>query len=174
MGEACKTISCFDRGTVAEVYEELRPFALSKTEYLVGNLEVAQDIVHDVFVRLWQMRLTFPSKRAVYSWVYASCHHAGIDYLRSKARTARLASADCLDRICDPKNSTDRVVNRQFVEQILGVLNEREALILAYKYVDGLTIKEMAELMTISERTIKRTLAHIQDKLIHLRSQSHE
>ena len=170
MPETSNSINCADSKTVEELYSELRPFALSKTEYITGSMDIAQDIVHDVFVKLWQKKLSFPSKRAMYSWVYASCHNAAIDFLRAKNRTSKLTTVMNIDDVQDPKNIQERLVNKRFLEGILSLISEREGVVLAYKAIDGLTIKEISELMNVSEKTVKRDLAEVQQKLDHLRS----
>lgn len=163
------TIECSNPDTVAELYHELRPYALSKTEYMTGHMDIAQDIVHDVFVRLWQKKPSFSSARAAYAWIYASCHNAAIDYLRSSRRAALYSSDVALVAVSNPRTPQDRAANREFLVAIFDRLNRRETEVLAYRLIDGLQLKDIALLMGISEKTVQRTIGALQEKIDDLR-----
>src|SRR6185437_2721779 len=72
-----------DAAALSALYAKTGRAALAKTTALIGNRQAAEDIVQEVFSRLWTARLRFPSERAGFLWIYKSCHRAGIDYLRS-------------------------------------------------------------------------------------------
>lgn len=149
---------------VDALYREAGPFALSKTTYLVGRRDIAEEIVQEVFLKLWQKQLRFSDARHAYAWIYAACHNAGIDHLRSRRRATlssqRLTSID----LKPPESAADRTANQQILAQLMARFSEREARIVAYRFIDSLPLKSIAEMMGLSEKTVQRALLDIQKR----------
>src|SRR4051794_9470134 len=144
---ADSTIDCADPDTVQRLYRTTGRAALSKTEHLVGRWDVAQEIVQEVFLRLWQQKLRFGTEKQAYVWVYKACHNAGIDHLRSAAtRHEQAADGSWLESLEAARDLADVSLKRQWVIRLLGGLDEREAAVLGYSVIDGMTQDEIAEL----------------------------
>jgi RNA polymerase sigma-70 factor (ECF subfamily) len=157
-----------DPNAIARLYERTGRAALSKTARLVGRVAVAEEIVQDVFLKLWSAELTFPDERAAYAWIYRSCHNAGIDHLRAAA-TRREESAEPSDLAAHRDLAADatpvRLAQRQLLTKHLSRLDDREAQILGYRVVDGMTQDEIAEVMGVARKTIVRACARLEAKL---------
>ncbi|MCX6127033.1 MAG: RNA polymerase sigma factor [Proteobacteria bacterium] len=168
------TIDCSAAGVVGKLYQELGPFAVSKTQYLVGDLSTAQDIVHDVFEKLCRKPMNFPNRDDAYRWIYRCCHNAGIDFLRTRKRRAE-SLVNVKDILFpEPKTPQDRLANRQTLCMFIGHLDQRQSQIMGYLAIDGLSHKEAAVLLGISEKTVQRSIADISKKLLHIRRSFHE
>ena len=157
-----------DRSALARLYERTGRAALSKTARLVGRVAVAEEIVQEVFLKLWGANLTFPDDRAAYAWVYRSCHNAGIDYLRAAAtRREHGSEPDELAGHQDHRGSeaSTRLEQRQLLSMHLARLDDREAQILGYRVIDGMTQDEIAEVMGVARKTIVRACARLAEKL---------
>ena len=142
------------------LYQRLGRPALSKTLYLVGQRNVAEEIVQETFVKLWQKKPVFESLRQAYAWVYRCCTNSAIDHLRSKGnQTLELEAEQTAESIgLDLEQKTDL---KKTWKEILDTLNEKEAELFVYRSVEGMSQDEVAEVMGISRRTVNR----IQDKL---------
>ncbi len=162
-------LNCSDKNVVHSLYERMGRAALSKTLRLVGRVEVAQDLVQEVFLRLWDRQPVFYSELAAYQWIYKSCHHAAIDYLRlasSKREISGESVLDCALFDTYSGSSIDAVFsNRQLIETALKNLSKREQEIFFYRIVDEMTQEEIAEFLGISRRTVIRDLEAIGQKL---------
>lgn len=167
-------IDCSATAVVGRLYQELGPFAVSKTEYLVGDLATAKDIVHDVFEKLCRRPMKFPGRNDAYRWIYRCCHNAGIDFLRTRKRRGESLSnlKDIL--FPEPKTPQDRLANQQTLAEVISHLDQRQSRILAYLVVDGLSHKVTAELLEVSEKTIQRSLAEIDKKILQIRRSYYE
>lgn len=158
-------IDCSDAGALSALYKQLGPIAISKTQYIVNDVAIAQDIVHDVFTKLWESRSTFTHIKAAYQWVYVSCHNASIDYLRSQRRRSQIANSVVPLLIPHPTQPDERLSNRQFLLKAMNLLDERETSVLAFVVIDGFTQKQIADVLNVSEKTIQRVVASIESKL---------
>jgi RNA polymerase sigma-70 factor (ECF subfamily) len=139
-----------------------------KTARLVGRADVAEEIVQGAFLKLWDAGMTFRDDRAAFAWVYRTCHNAGLDHLRSHAtRFESGAAAAELEGGVDVAGGSPlaELEARQWLARQLLKLDEREAQILGYRALDGLTQQEIAEVMGLSRKTIVRACADIDAKL---------
>jgi RNA polymerase sigma factor (sigma-70 family) len=72
------------------------------------------------------------------------------------------------------RSAEDRLLNRSLLLAVIAQLSERESQILAYQIIDGLSHKEIAQLLEVSEKTVQRDCLALQRKLVALRSAAYE
>lgn len=167
-------LDCSDADTVQKLYQTTGRAAVSKTEHLVGRFDVAQEIVQEVFLRLWQQKLRFANEKQAYYWVYKSCHNAGIDHLRSAAhRFEAKLSFEFFDSLEGAADVEDVNLKRQLVQVLLGRLDEQDAQILAFTVIDGMTQEEIAEVLGLSRKTINRACQRLTELLGKIKEESH-
>ncbi len=160
-------MNCRDPDLLRRLYERTGRAALLKTARLVGRQDVAEEIVQGAFLKLWDAGLDFPSERAAYAWIYRACHNAGIDHLRAHA--TRFESGMAPEALAEQATGEDPWLvaadERQWLRERLATLGEREAQVLVYRVVDGMTQAEIAEVMGLSRKTIVRICAGLDAKL---------
>src|SRR4029077_9159028 len=76
---------CSDKATIERLYAKMVRAAIAKAASIVRRQDLAAEIAHDTFIKLWQSGGRFPNEKAVYAWIYKTCHRAAIDHLRSAA-----------------------------------------------------------------------------------------
>ena len=151
---------------VEKLYQSTGQAALSKTLHLVGRRDIAEEIVQEVFLKLWKKKLTFYSNEAAYCWVYRSCHNAGIDHIRA---VKRHGESELDEELAGGDDYSDRVAERQLLNQAAKILGKKESQVLAYRVVDGMTQDEIATMMDVSRKTIVRFQKKIDAKLTKIR-----
>lgn len=159
-------LDCANQDTVQRLYRRFGKIAFSKVHRVLGRRELAQEVLQDVFVKLWQKAPRFESENAAYVWIYKSCHNAAIDLLRSAAHRHQDWNSEVDDQPDLPGcNSAHRSAEtRQILVKALAILSTQEASILTYAVVDGMGHEEIAELLGISRKTVGRTLTRCEEK----------
>lgn len=71
-----------DAGAFGKIYCEYFSKAVSFAIYYVWDSEVARDIVHDVFVSLWENRENIDASRNIEPYIITSTKNRCINYLR--------------------------------------------------------------------------------------------
>lgn len=169
-------IDTADEGTVRMLYAKLGRPALGKTISLVGKA-AAEEIVQDVFIKLWKAKLKFPNLRSAYAWVYKCCTNAAIDFLRSRGnQTEALQTEDgklLLDTVqaeyqagAMPDQQTEA---KQALVILIRELNQDEASYFVCRQLEGLSQDEISEVMKISRRTVNRLQERVDKKLEMIR-----
>lgn len=155
-------VDASDPGVVRELYARLGRPALGKTMRLVEK-SIAEEIVHDTFVKMWQAKMVFPNLRSAYAWVYRCCTNAAIDHLRSQQNTDSQGETD--DFVADAHDLEFQTMAREQWKYLLMKLKPEEASLFVYRYLEGLSQEEAAEVMNISRRTVNRLQGTVDAKL---------
>lgn len=162
-------VDCSVDKNIKQLYQQTGQAALSKIVHLLGRRDIAEEILHDIFIKLWQKRLRFRNIKAAYCWIYRSCHNASIDYLRSAAYRKESINIDDifpeLDDCVKQESSVDVVQIRDQIIKLLHKLPERMVHILIYREIDGMTQEEIAEFVGVSRKTIVRDCKKLDEML---------
>lgn len=161
-----------DQQCLAELYNRYGNAALGLAFKICGNRTIAEDIVQEAFLALWQRPDSFDSRRGSASaFLMGIVHHKAVDAIRREASVHRREenfAADTQDI------QEDEVVEAAWAamrrKKVLAALRQlsdvqRQALELAY--LQGLTYSDVAERLNIPLGTAK---TRMRDGMIRLRT----
>lgn len=155
-----------DDATVETTYKRLFPMLASKCARMLGETAEAHDVAQETFVRLWRDRDKLRDPVTVTAWVYRTATRLAVDRLRQRRHEAPAidpaAAAATLASAATPESLSD---SRSTLAALAGAIpaDELEALVLSR--ADGLTHPEIAEVLQVSERTVRRMLSRCEDRL---------
>ena len=143
---------------------------------IVGDSELAREVLQDTFLRCWNGRETYdPVRGRVAWWLMGIARNGAIDLLRSRPHQARLREQERLtgEESVDPEPA-ERAVLRHTVAGALQGLStvQREAIELAY--YGGLTQVEIAQALKEPLGTIKSRTRDAMERLRQLLGPSME
>ena len=136
-----------------------RPLCLYALHYL-GDPDAAEDIVQESFTALWQQEKAIQSVKA---WLYAAVRNRCIDALRRAGKT------EPLPMDLDGPISDDEAAERSSLEARLWTAVDslpemrRKCLLLAKR--DGLSYKEIADELNLSEHTVRNHISRALETL---------
>jgi len=170
--DAC-IIEQFQRGDEA-VFNQLVHRYQTRTYQLaqryVPNVEDAQDITQDAFVRAYQGLANFKRQSQFYSWLYRITINLCIDFLRKNARrkmvTQELHLADIsMMSLADPNltSPSGEVENKELLSHLRSAIRQlppKQQEIFVLRYWEGLALKDIADALGKSCGTIKAHLFH--------------
>jgi RNA polymerase sigma-70 factor, ECF subfamily len=135
------------------LYELTAPLLLGIAQRVLGRRELAEEVLHDAFAKIWHAAAGFdPLAAQPVAWMTAIVRNRAID-VRSSHDVSRVDFYDedpegNLDRLFDWNPATDEGADRQRIAQwlrdCLSRLGapERQSLVLAYEH--GLSHSELA------------------------------
>lgn len=130
---------------------------------MVKTREAAEEIIEDVFIRIWQQRSQIIEIRNLRVYLYTAVKNGSLNFLATKAKENLTESFDHLDIECqagsDPEQLliTTEMFNR--IQQAVDALPPRCKMIFKLIREDGLKYKEVAEILHISVNTIDAQMA---------------
>jgi RNA polymerase sigma-70 factor (ECF subfamily) len=169
-----------DRDALAELYDKLSRPLYATARHILNDTAEAQDVVHDVFLALWENAASFDSgKGAAFSWAVTLTRNRSIDRLRSRANRARLLGKSVPGDLGydedagfiggdDKAELGDRAAA---VRTAMADLPTEQQRALELAFFSGLTQKEIAEKLSEPIGTVKarirRGLIKLRDSLAH-------
>lgn len=173
--ELIQRISCDDEAAFRFLYERYWDRLLVHAFIKLGSDGEAEEIVQDVFIGLWRRRSSLQLKNSFNTYVSAIVKYEVLRRLASRKskndfekETARLYT--------DIDNSTQQWLNyddlREQIEATVQALPEKCRLVFRLSREEGLTENQIAEVLSISKKTVEahkaRALRALRHSLAHL------
>lgn len=139
-----------------DIFRRYYPHLLAFVERQVGDRDLAKDFVQDVFFKLYESELCFPSEPSLKSWLYKASRNAALDYLRHlKVRDDNqllMAEAMMYSGEIDESISEELA---QRVNEAINSLPPQCSQIIRMNIIDGKKYSEISAELGISINTIK-------------------
>lgn len=141
-------------------YRRLYQFAFA----LVKTREPAEEIVEDVFVRIWQHRDTITSIQNLRVYLYTAVKNSALNYLSQKAKQSITEPFDHIHiGMESPAGTPEQILItaeiQQKIQLAVDALPPRCKMIFKLVREDGLKYKEIAGILNISVNTIDAQMA---------------
>lgn len=142
------------------LYDRHSRAAYSLAYRMMGGRQAAEDLVQDVFLKVWRSTASYRADRgSVRTWILRIVHNRGVDQLRSLSSRRRTqdkveASAET-SQPSEAFAETWRNSRREQVREALKTLPPDQLKILELAYFSGYTHVEIAELMDLPLGTVK-------------------
>jgi RNA polymerase sigma factor (sigma-70 family) len=136
--------------------------------YARGRQAWAEDVVHDVFVKVWQHR-AWLREEDVRGWLFRVTQNVAFSLLRREATLAgRIHSAVEAMFGGDAPTPEESLERRRALDTATGALNRlpgQERVVTALKLLDGLSQREIAQLLSLSEGYVSKLIRRARSRL---------
>jgi RNA polymerase sigma-70 factor (ECF subfamily) len=146
---------------MSELYDRYGRLAYSLIYRIVRDVGVAEDLVQETFLRVWNRSQGFDAERgALGPWLLAVARNRAIDYVRSSGGKMARGSLE-LEYAEHPSvfvNFEADVLSQDQARRVRGALdrlNENQRHVIELAYFEGLSQSEMAERMGQPLGTVK-------------------
>lgn len=132
--------------------------------YLVKDRSIAEDLSHEVYVRVMKSYEQFQGKSSEKTWLFTIAKNVAIDFFR-KSNVRRKHSFDAFewenDRLVAPQKSLESsIILNDELRQLLEVLefcSGDQKMVIILRYFQELSIKETAAILNWTEGKVKTT-----------------
>jgi len=123
---------------------------------LLGQQQDAEDLVQDAFMAALEKIDTFDSQREFAPWFYRILVNRCLNARKSRARRSTVdVPAEAVSLTASPLLETERSELRAHLKLALKLLPERQRTIVTMFDVEGFTSPEIAEILGISDGTVR-------------------
>ena len=131
---------------------------------LVKNIQVAEDLTQETFIKTWKNLKSYDQKRSFKTWIFTIAKNTAYDYFKNK-KTIPFAYFEDIegnsflenaeDDIADPGENMDFEISLKQLETAMEKIpgHYREILFLCYK--EDFTLQEIAEILSEPYNTVK-------------------
>jgi RNA polymerase sigma-70 factor (ECF subfamily) len=156
-----------------EFYGQYAPMLLGFLNARMGNQQLAEEVLQDVMLAVWENAHTFEARSKVKTWVLTIARNRAINATRRKQLPV-INLNDVFSLKSDDTGPVERLEREEKYDKVRAAIQhlpegQREVLTLIFYH--QLTGPEVAEVLDISEGTVKSRLHRAKDNLKGLLTQ---
>ncbi|MCJ8144638.1 sigma-70 family RNA polymerase sigma factor [Ancylobacter sp. A5.8] len=148
-----------DRSSLRHLYDQLAPQMIGVALRLLRRRDLAEEVVQDTFLRIWEKAATFdPARGEPATWMFAILRHRALNVLRGEGRTDLVDDFEPMGLASEEADAEQMVISlsetgalRRCLERLEPL--RRNAIVLAY--ARGLSHGELAGRLGIPLGTAK-------------------
>lgn len=134
----------------------------------VNSHDDADDLVQEVFLKIWRSLPSFREESGIYTWVYRIATNEALNYLRRERVRAALHFSS-LDEEMERRIDADPFFNGDSAERMLSKavarLPEKQRQVFILRYYDEMPYEEMARVLDTSVGALKASYHIAQEKI---------
>lgn len=163
--ELFQKISNRDSKALESLYDRYSPVLYTLVKRIVVDKEVAEEILADIFVIIWQKSSMFDINSGnLYSWLINLSRNKALDFIKREKSLITDEYNDEYENVfiipaistLIPSNDLDKTFsNREKIYSAVHNLTEAQQYVLSLAYYDGLTESEIAKKLNIPLLTVK-------------------
>ncbi|MCB0588938.1 MAG: sigma-70 family RNA polymerase sigma factor [Phaeodactylibacter sp.] len=150
------------------LYERYAGKIYSKCISMLKEEALAQDATQEIFTKIFLNLSRFGEKSKFSTWVYSITYNYCIDFLRRKKKQKNIFS-DEMEKAPEPVD--DGTSEKELLEMEIGQLKvvldnipAGDRAVLLMKYQDGMSIKEIADILDKTESAVKMKIKRAKAK----------
>lgn len=147
-----------------KVIEKASPFAFSVAFRILGNEELAKDVVQDTMVTVWQKLGKINSAGSFKTWLYRIVINKCYDHLRKKKREPEFRPddktwANISNHISEqPSSEMENEEMARLVNFMIQNLSPRQKAVFVLSEIEEMSNEEISEITGMSKSLIKANL----------------
>jgi RNA polymerase sigma-70 factor (ECF subfamily) len=134
-------------------FDDLRRYLI----YRSGNQDLSGDIAQNVFMKVWTKKIEIASGN-IKSLLFKMATDEFISHIRRKKVEKEYTESIDLRLILEPDNNDDLLEKKVLFQKALNQLPEKQKTALLMNKMQGLTYKEIAEVLNLSQKAIEKRI----------------
>jgi RNA polymerase sigma-70 factor (ECF subfamily) len=155
-------------GLFSVLYERYADKVFRKCLSFEKERTVAKDLAHDVFIKVFLQLSNFQERSRFSTWLYSITYNHCVEYHRKKNKMPTDSLDDKHDIAYgddDLEDETAFAIQTHILRKALDRVGVEDRMILLMKYQDGSSIKELMNVLNVSESAVKMRLARARKRM---------
>jgi RNA polymerase sigma-70 factor (ECF subfamily) len=162
-----------DRRALLTFYRRFAPKLSRFIAGKVGNPADAEEVLQDTLFAFLEAIRDFQGRSNIQTFLFSICHHKIIDfYRRKKIKHAVFSQMPQLEALISPllspEEELDVTVAREKIHSVLDKILPRYRQILVLKYVEGHSVEEIAQKLTLTFKSVESQLFRARKAFVEL------
>lgn len=153
------------------IYEKSFAFIYNTTNKLVRNAHEAEDLTHDIYVKIYDKRSTFDPSGNFKTWMYRIAVNHSLNHIKRKntfySKIANFFLGE-YNKDHDHSRKIEEEEDVVFVRKLLGRLKDSYRIPLILKDIENLTYNEICEILDMNLSTVKTNVTRARKQLVEL------
>ena len=134
-------------------FDDLRRYLI----YRSGDQDLSKDIAQNVFMKVWTKKIEIALGN-IKSLLFKMATDEFISHIRKKKVEKEYTESIDLKLIREPDNNDDLLEKKVLFQKALNQLPEKQKTALLMNKMQGLTYKEIAEVLNLSQKAIEKRI----------------
>ncbi len=160
------------------LYKRYEKKVYYKALTLVKDKQTAQDLTHDIFIKIFTKLSQFKGTSPFSLWVHSIAVNTCLSHLKKNQKIIfQHSDSEENENIAFDETSEERMLKEiklDKLQELIRNLDQGDRLLLTMKYVDGMSIKEMENILNLGGSAIKMRLKRIRDRILSNYNQNKE
>jgi RNA polymerase sigma-70 factor (family 1) len=152
-----------DQQAYRELYTSLYSYLFGFAKTIVQSRESAEEVVSDVFIKLWERRKELEKIENLKVYLYVATRNIAFNYLDKQKRNSTNSIDDVEAEFTsidfDPEQMLITADMLALIQKAIDQLPPKCKIIFKLAKEDGLKYREVAEVLNISIKTVENQLA---------------
>lgn len=154
-------ISKGDEAAFRKLFEDWHPFLASHIYHITNSTTITEEIVHDVFLKIWLTRETLEEIRDFKAYLVIVSRNHALNALRKLANETRQLK-EWLKNVDEPAATDPTIAYYSLFDEAVDQLTERQKEIYLLHRHQRLTYDSIAQKLQLSRETVK---SHLQSAI---------
>jgi len=126
---------------------------------MVLNQEDAQDILQEVFVKVWKALPNFKGDAKIFTWLYRIAVNEAITFLRKKKKSLIVSffsqNEYLMEQVQALPDATPEEQTNKLLQKAIVLLPEKQRVVFELRYFQEMPYAEMSEILKTSQSALK-------------------
>ena len=135
---------------------------------LMGNREEAEDVVREVYLKLWGMRAELPRYKSVEALSIRITRNLCLDQLRRRKVSQEAFKSEQLmeeARGVSPGEELEKKEDVALLHRLIGALPEPQRTLVQMRHLDGRDYEEIAEMVNMKVNAIRVSISRARKEM---------
>lgn len=157
-----------DETAFCNLIGDIEPFVFNLALRMMnGNRQDAEDMTQEAFLRVYRSLSTYKENASFKTWALRICKNVCLDELRR--RQSRISDTmEIPETIPDSSSVQDEIIageRRRVLEKAVDSLEERAKALIVLRDINGMSYKDIADVMDMEIGTVKSAINRSRKKL---------
>ena len=165
-----RRIATGDQSAMRAIFARYRVRVYRWLLRLIDDESLAEDLLSEVFLDVWRQAASFEARSSVSTWLLAIARYKAFSARRRRTDAELDEATVCTvpDIADDPEVTLQKKNRAEALRQSLLRLSPDHREVIDLAYYHGKSVKEIAEIVSISEATVKTRMFYARRKLAEL------
>lgn len=157
-----ESIKTLNKATFEEAFRSYFTPLCSFAQKYIHDIDEAKDIVHNVFINLWNKREEIDLNTSLKSYLFQGVHNRSLNYIRDHKKIVQFDTLQSEGEIGNYIESKDHLESEEAegrINRALDDLPDKCKEIFLMNRFDGLKYREVAEKLDISIKTVETQMS---------------
>lgn len=158
------------KGDIASFESIVEKYQMNVLRFVYGMLkdkEASEDITQEVFITVYNKLNMYNNKYSFFNWILQIAKNKTIDYTRKYRKVFESDIDEAYDLKSPGMGPEEFAEYRDIKRKIQSYINSLELVdrqILSLRYIEDFTFKDIAEVLGVTETTVKRRYYKVRDR----------